>query len=605
MMRKTLLVGLGCLLALGLLSTQVDAQTLRGVTRVDTANTGTAYDPVVYANNGRVFIAWSDNSTGGNGVYLSVSMDDGKTFGATMRIDSDPGDFRKDLTGKSIVATGDFVYIWWQDQRNDPTPGASPYIDDVYFVVSSDGGATFSAETRLDDSGTPGEFDAQYILMAAQNGNVFIAMLVNDVGGGTNDGIYVIASNDGGSSFSAAAFAGHGAPGDFDVDYIGLDCFGISNYWPGVEYAFVAFDDNSGGNDDLYGCQFSNTGALSPIARVDMDTTGLGDVEGSIVVGIPKNVGPPYPPAPTVHVAWLEERIGASNEEVRYNNSADGGLTFAAVDQLIGGYTAGTDDVDYTFGDCSGSDLLLAWEDNRTGVDEIYVAVSHDDGASWNADAWVTDPATGYAGGGAYPRLFMAGDAAAVAWSGPAFPEDAWVSWSRDAGENFGAPINMSASTGDVDYVELCVDGTYPTCHAVFLDDPLAVNNVYTNSFRGATLTLVGDYVSGNPHYFHFEGGLDSESGGGAQCAVVLSWSLGNYIIGDGRNVYIDFDVLFQWSLGAGSAFLRGPLAVDGSGDTPTVNIGLAPGTTLYAVGGALPGGSVGSLTDPIEITIQ
>jgi len=103
----------------------------------------------------------------------------------------------------------------------------------------------------------------------------------------------------------------------------------------------------------------------------------------------------------------MEERKGASAEELRYNRSTNGGCTFAAADQLIGAYTSGTDDVDNVDMAISGSTVIVAWEDNRTSADEIYQIGSFDNGATWSADHWVTDPANGYAGG--YPKVDIDG----------------------------------------------------------------------------------------------------------------------------------------------------------------------------------------------------
>jgi len=71
-----------------------------------------------------------------------------------------------------------------------------------------------------------------------------------------------------------------------------------------------------------------------------------------------------------VAVGWLEERLSTTEEEVRCIVSADLGLTWPAADTLIGQYTAGTHDVDGMNLRIAGGNVLVAWDDNRSGSGE-------------------------------------------------------------------------------------------------------------------------------------------------------------------------------------------------------------------------------------------
>jgi len=577
-MRKIGFIAL-CLMMIGVLAGTLDAQTPRTPIQLDTGNTAaTAYDPVVCADSGRVYTAWSDLRTGGNAVYYAYSVDHGRTFSTEVRLDTDVLDARKDLNPNSIYANGADVYIYWMDQRNG-------MADDVYFVASHNGGVTFGPEIRIDDTDLPGVSDVKWVTMAADGMNVFFALAVEI--GAANEAIIVSASNDGGANFTPGTHAGNGNAGDWDVDYVGLGCFGTQ--------AFVGFDDNSGGNDDLFGTPFDSAGVVGIPVRIDMDTTGLGDTEHSVGVCMTS--------ALDIHVFWQEERTGTSNEELRYNFSIDGGLTFNPTDAIIGTYAAGTDDVDNVQVACSGTSLLVAWEDNRTASDEAFTAVSHNNGVLWGADVQVSS------GGASYPRVALDGDIAAVGFAAPGTPDDAFVAWSRDGGDSFGAQINMSLTAGDVDYAEVAIDTHYISCHSAYLDDTIqggGTNNVFTNSFRGVYLTLVGPGTSGQPHNFDIAGCVAGESNPGDEFQVVCSNSLGSFLIpGDGRDVGIAYDTLFAQSLRYGT-LLSGPVALNGTGTTGTFPLILGAGSTFYAVGVVkLSGGGYGSITDPLEITVN
>jgi hypothetical protein len=568
-----------CVSILVVISRDLEGQNIRVPVQLDPGNPlSMASDPVVQANAGRVYAAWTDLRSGGHGVYFTRSIDNGKTFAPEVRLDGDALGAVKDLPASSLLVDAHHVYVYWLDERD----GA----DDVYFCASHDGGLTFDSEIRIDDSGVPGGSDVKDVVMAVSGSNVYLAMNVEVFS--SDEDVFLSISTDGGSTFSAAIHASQGNPGDHDVDTIGLACHGSA--------AFVAFDEDSGGNDDLYGRSFDNLGSLGAVVRIDTDATGYGDVEDAISVLMTS--------ADDIHVFWQEERLDPLllAEELRYNRSSDGGKSFGTTDVLLGGYAAGLDDVDNHTAMADGGTILLAWEDNRSGSDEAYIASSTDGGATWNADIQVS------AAGSTAPRLALDGDVAGIAWSGPEVVGQAWVAWSRDGGTTFGAPVNVSLSSGDVDRVVLDVDTVYRSLHAVYLDDVRQGNdwnNVFAGGFRSAGLSLVGDLVSGHPHYFEIDGAGVGESGGGNAFTVVLSANQGSTLIpGDGRDVGLNFDQLFRASLNL-TQYLSGTVDAAGKGTTPVIPLKLPPGTVFYAAGVVrLAGGGYGSITDPIRTTV-
>lgn len=577
MQRKAIFVTLVCLVAVTLLSLDLAAQTPRTPAQVDTNNpaSGTAYDPAVASDLGRTYVAWSDNSPGGNGVFFRYSTYDGLLSGASpvMRLDGDATNARKDLTGQSVIAVGYHVYVLWLDQRADGTN------DQLYFRASHDGGVTFDPEQRIDDTGLPGAVDVvDFRMCVSDYQKVFVAFTV-DFGG--PEAVFVTAASHGGT-FYTPIHVGHGAPGDFDVDGIGLGCYNNVGY--------VAFEDDSGGTDDLFGIPFSVGGATGTLVRIDTDATGTGDT------GFGVNVAMTSPD--DIHVIWQEKRPDTNNDELRYNSSNDQGATFGT-DKRIGSYDPTIDDVDNPVMAADDDTLLVAWEDNRSGGDEIYAATSGDFGANWSADILVSSS------GGGYPRAAIDDDTAAVAWTGGGFPEDAFVAWSRDGGNTFGAQTNMSGSSGDVDFAELSLGTTYPTCHVAYLTDDLGTNHIYINSFRAASLSVVGDTQQGSTIHFHLDGALAGESSGADTFQVLLSMHKGKTPLGGpGRYIDIARDGLFQRGLN-NAALLTGTIDTAGSGDTVDVAHPWVNGTTIYAQAIVLVNGEFGSVTDRLDITFE
>jgi len=472
-MKSTLSATLLCLTAVAFTAPDVDAQ----VVQLD-SGLGTAYYPQVAADSGRVYAAWSDTGVGYD-VYFAYSVDNGVTYSAPMKIDSDTTGAQKNLYKTSVVADGNDVYVLWQDRRDDVT-GTN---DNVYCVASHDGGVTFGPDVRIDDTGTPGQYDTIVAKMAASGLNVYITLLVDGPGGSTYETAFATYSNDGGTTFASATQISNGTAGTDDVDWVAIDCYG--------DNAFAAFAQWGGSTeqDNVYGVAFDKNGVYQPVARVDSAVGVAGDFEWDVHVSMTS--------ATDVHVCWDEERLSASNEEVRYNRSTDGGLTFGT-DMKIGSYTTGAD-IDGPWMDASGSTVVVGWHDDTTFTDEVSVAVSTDGGVTFGADIVISS------GGGQWPRVVIDGPYVAVAYLGPAFPEDAWMAWSNDGGATFGAPIVMSTSPadGDADWAEVAVDQTTAACHTVFLDDASAVNNAYASSFVDTggpgTAYCFGNVADGNP----------------------------------------------------------------------------------------------------------
>jgi len=86
-------------------------------------------------------------------VYLNYSSDGGLTWGSPdqrMNTHTAPGTYW--VGAPAIAAAGSGVYAVWLDGKDDPSPGTSPYIDDVYVNVSLKHGrvGTFSGPKRMD-----------------------------------------------------------------------------------------------------------------------------------------------------------------------------------------------------------------------------------------------------------------------------------------------------------------------------------------------------------------------------------------------------------------------------------------------------------------------
>jgi hypothetical protein len=92
----------------------------------------------------------------------------------------------------------------------------------------------------------------------------------------------------------------------------------------------------------------------------------------------------------TIHVAWIDQREGSGNNEIYYQRSTDGGLTWADHDTRISFNPA--DSIRPAFA-VNGSSVHLFWRDTCDGNYELYERRSIDGGITWTSEMRITqDP---------------------------------------------------------------------------------------------------------------------------------------------------------------------------------------------------------------------
>src|SRR5437867_1573248 len=160
-----------------------------------------SYGPTIAVDaEGRVYVAWMDwrNSLPDNvnpvianpDIYVARSIDGALSWGPNVRVNDDVGTTEQIGDPAMAVDASGAVYIAWQDRRDDER-------GDIYASRSDDGGATWSANVRVNDvttgfQGEPG--------LAIGAGGVFVAWL--DTRDSAGD-IYFSSSRDKGESWTA------------------------------------------------------------------------------------------------------------------------------------------------------------------------------------------------------------------------------------------------------------------------------------------------------------------------------------------------------------------------------------------------------------------
>ncbi len=541
------------------------AQNPRASVQLDTSVAG-AQAPAVVCDGDTSAVFFKDSTD--NTVWVSNSDGRGIDWSAPVRIDDDALNANKFVYSHGFVATGGNTYAVWRDERNSAD-------DDLYFAANNGGG--WGANIMLDKGYPAGANPVRNYAIAAEGLN--IAVLISPDNG--NEDLYLVTSTDGGATFSAAmSVTAHNGAADVDTIDIAMD--------NGV--AHIAWIDNFAGGDGAWYSAYDFAGAAftSMDVAISANANALGgDVDDPVQISADNGV---------VAVCFQNRIVSGANET--YANVMLGGAWNG--DALVGNFTAGVDDCDNNDILVNGNNVIVAWEDNRTGGDEVYVASADTSagGVVFGADVLAS------IGGSGYPRLTGGGDYVACLSGFGVFPNISGAAVSTDGGMTFGAPFTYSDTIGDVDYVEGAFNSMYGNFISAWLSDDSGVNNCYVGGFRNQTATAVGTFSAGNLVHFDASGFGASEDGN--LFAILLSGAPGSYLLpyGDGRETGLTQDAFMAYSLGQIPGLMSGALA-GGGGSTPDVVMpNLAPGTMIYFVGvGFDASANLYSVTDVNSVT--
>ncbi|MDA1260152.1 MAG: sialidase family protein [Planctomycetota bacterium] len=577
------------LLGAALAATPLSAQQTRAAQQLDVNGTGSGLGPSISTSGDLTAAIWNDGSTGGsNHVYVSTSDGRGLTWTAPVQVDQDPGAAKKYTQSDSVHVFGDSIYVFWSDERNSTT------TDEIFFNVSHDRGVTWGTEQRMDKGYPAGTGAIRDWRVGAQQGfsagnDLFVLMQSVDPTNSADEELHIAITTDGGTTWGNAPMPDPLlTSGDVDNIGIAIDGAFIHLAWAGDGFGGSSFDALYYQRSDNFGVTWSNA---NPII-LSSAPAGGGDVEFEVHVDTDNT-------SSLVAVGWLEERISTTEEEVRCIISDDLGITWPAADTLIGQYTAGTHDADGMDVRVASGNVLVVWDDNRSGSDLIYAARTTDEGATWDPDVQVSS-----ANGGGFPAFAPngGGSTLALTYTTNVFPNIAEASLSSDAGTTWLVGVATSATVADVDFAVVAWNSFYGNLMSVWLDDQLGTNHVYVGGYRPQTLTPVGTFAAGQPINFtgaRFAGVLPR---GG----VLISGAAGDGIVlTDGRKTGLSQHSFFTSAVGFLGSALSGAMQPDGSFATPTINLpgGIAPGTTLHFVGiEFLNNNNVGPISDVVTL---
>ncbi|UCF07897.1 MAG: exo-alpha-sialidase, partial [Thermoplasmata archaeon] len=281
--------------------------------------------------------------------------------------------------------------------------------NDIFIAKSTDGGASFSGVTRVnDDPIGSGSGQDEPAIAIDGNDKIYVAWRDNRWGGGADTDIAVSNSTDGGTTW------GDGLLNSFDVrindDGAGGRQRELDMAIDNTDVVFVVWADNRWGGGQDYDIFISNSsdGAIwgdgvvnDNDIRINDDAIGSGDRQREPAIAIDST--------DKIYVAWSDNRWGGGGDyDIAISNSTDSGAIWgdgvADNDVRINDDPVGLGNIQGNPAIAvNGTDAVFAvWTDDRDGDDDILVS-SSTDGVTWgdgvinSNDEWINDDGFGNA----------------------------------------------------------------------------------------------------------------------------------------------------------------------------------------------------------------
>ncbi|HJT68144.1 MAG TPA: sialidase family protein [Pyrinomonadaceae bacterium] len=180
--------------------------------------------PSLAVTDRAVYVLWTARveSQGKNGtdLYFSVSNDQGRSFGAPVKVNDDKTTGAHGMHSLAVAKDGR-IYVAWLDERNIQAPKPSSHAGghhmesnrELFVADSNDGGKTFSANRKVAENACP---CCKTALAIAADGTLYASW--RQVLPGDFRHIAVASSNDSAASFSAPVIVSddkwvlHGCP---------------------------------------------------------------------------------------------------------------------------------------------------------------------------------------------------------------------------------------------------------------------------------------------------------------------------------------------------------------------------------------------------------
>jgi hypothetical protein len=364
-------------------------------------NDGSSSSAKIASQGSNIYVVWEDNELGNLNldIFMARSTNGGKTFSPRVNLSNNSGD----SVNVQIAVSGNNVYLVWGD--NAVTNG------DIFFIRSTDGGATFETAQNLVNNSTPSLFPQ----IAVDGDNVYV---VWHEASGANADIFFRRSTDGGATFAAAQNLSNNA---------GLSMFPQIVVSDGNIY--VAWEDDIPGNVDIFFTRSTDGGVSFEAVQNLSDNSGLSE---KFQLGAASG---------NVYVVWHDFTDFANTfGDIFLRRSTDSGESFEAAVNLSSTPDGFSQAPSLAVDEIN---VYVAWEDDSPGNIDILLRRSKDGGANFEAAKNLSVKQTGNS---LNAKIAALGKKVAVAWMDDTSGTfDIMLSNSTNGGQTFPkTPFNFT-----------------------------------------------------------------------------------------------------------------------------------------------------------------
>jgi hypothetical protein len=455
-------------------------------------------------------------------------------------------------------------------------------------------------------AGLPDGVDVSVFKAVARPGpsgdvHVYVLATVRGAATGGADHAYLLVSTDAGASFQPA-IAVSSAASSVDVEGLGLDVQG--------DRLIVAWSDDRnvpqllGAGDDLWARvgDIAAGGAITWTGTEQQLDAPLGAsmaaVRGDPIVALEGTKG---------GVAWLEHGFANGNDQLVLRRSVDAGATWSSID-AIGGYDPSNDSVIAFDFELVGPVWTLAWQDDRSGVHQIYRAESKDGVGFPETQLSTTGGRTpllsrsvGQPSGATVVYIEETGSGAGLA----AFyaDQEGGAEWHDEPVElaGVGAPGGETVLVPDVAYNHRYYNFVIPFLGAPSGAQP--ADDLLVTGFRPVTVYAEG-FVAGPANPFFELGHVPFEDLFGF-VVVAFTPSTGQLLLPDGRETGLAFDALTTFGFTQFAFFFAPNDPIARGVFTSPLSTNLPTGFQFYACGVTIgPDLELRHVTDRVEVFV-
>lgn len=395
-------------------------------------------------SSGNVFAVWEDDGKSSGNILFSRSLDGGVSFSAPVSL-SNTKTFPS--APRIVVDSNNGINVVWNDSPSGNL--------DVFFSRSVDGGATFSSPVNVSHS-SPSNAPGNPQLATDSTGNIFVAWEDDGV-----LGILFARSADGGVTFSSPMTVSTNTTGSFMPE---LTLGPTGNI-------YLVWEDDT-----------SSNAAISFARSLDHGQTFAAPKTLSSGNGRCTNPQINSDLSGNLNVVWENDSPG--NFEIFFSRSTDAGLNFSA--PLNVSNRSGSSTAPMVASDSSGG-INVIWLDSTppaTNTD-VFFSRSSNGGTTFSAPQNLSS--TMFFSSNPSFSIDLAGNINVVFQHSSSGPNDVFFVRSTDSGVTFSAPQNLSNDSGDSSAAQIVADKN-GSLNVIWSDATPGPHQVFFSRFTAAVV---------------------------------------------------------------------------------------------------------------------